>query len=43
MLYNIATALTDSDDTPAWMNRIAAMGDKFSSGTSQYAKEHTLL
>lgn len=41
MLYNIATALIDSDDTPAWMNRIAAMGDKFSSGTSQYAKEHT--
>lgn len=41
MLYNIATALTDSDGAPIWMNRIAAMGDKFSSGTSQYAKEHT--
>ena len=34
MLYNIATALTDSDGAPAWMNRIVAMGDKFLSGTS---------
>lgn len=41
MLYNMATALFDTDDAPAWMNSIAAMGDKFTSGSSQYAKENT--
>lgn len=41
MLYNMATALFGNEDAPAWMNRVAAMGDKFTSGSSQYAKENT--
>ena len=41
MLYNISTALLGSPDTPTWMNTIAAMGDKFTSGTSQHAKTKT--
>lgn len=41
MLYNMASALIGGGDSPAWLNSIAAMGDKFSSNTSQYAKEHT--
>lgn len=41
MLYGMATALFSDSDTPKWMNTIAAMGDKFTSGTSDYAKEHT--
>lgn len=40
MLYGIATMFGDSD-TPEWINSIAAQGEKFSGGTSQYAKEHT--
>jgi hypothetical protein len=40
MLYGIATMFGDSD-TPDWINSIAAYGEKFSGGTSQYAKEHT--
>lgn len=41
MLYSIATALFGNEDAPAWVNRVAAMGDKFTSGSSQYAKENT--
>lgn len=40
MLYGIATMFGDSE-TPDWINSIAAQGEKFSGGTSQYAKEHT--
>lgn len=41
MLYGMTTALFSNSETPKWMNTIAAMGDKFTSGTSDYAKEHT--
>ena len=41
MLYGMTTALFSDSETPKWMNTIAAMGDKFTSGTSDYAKEHT--
>ena len=41
MLYNMASSLVGGGDSPAWLNTIAAMGDKFSSNTSQYAKQHT--
>lgn len=41
MLYGMTTALFSDSDTPKWMNTIAAMGTKFTSGTSDYAKEHT--
>lgn len=41
MLYGMTTALFSDSKTPKWMNTIAAMGDKFTSGTSDYAKEHT--
>ena len=40
MLYGMTTALFSDSETPKWMNTIAAMGDKFTSGTSDYAKEH---
>jgi len=41
MLYGVSTALFSDSDTPRWLNTIAAMGDKFSGGTSDYAKEHS--
>ena len=41
MLYGMTTALFSDSETPKWMNTIAAMGDKFTTGTSDYAKEHT--
>lgn len=41
MLYGIATSLFGDYDTPKWMNTIAAVGEKFTGSTSQYAKEHT--
>ena len=41
MLYGMSSALLGGPETPAWMNSLAAMGDKFSSGTSQYAKQNT--
>ena len=41
MLYGITTALFSDADTPRWLNSIAAMGEKFSGGTSDYAKEHS--
>ena len=41
MLYNMASSLVGGGDSPTWLNTIAAMGDKFSSNTSQYAKQHT--
>lgn len=41
MLYGMTTALFSDSETPKWMNTIAAMGDKFTSETSDYAKEHT--
>ena len=40
MLYSVATMLGGSDETPTWINSIAAQGEKFTGGTSQYAKEH---
>jgi hypothetical protein len=41
MLYGVTTALFSDADTPRWLNSIAAMGEKFSGGTSDYAKEHS--
>jgi len=41
MLHGILTGLFNDDDTPKWINSIAAYSDKFSSGTSDYAKQHT--
>lgn len=41
MLYSMSSALLGGPETPAWINSLAAMGDKFSSGTSQYAKQNT--
>lgn len=41
MLYNMVSSLVGGGDSPAWLNTIAAIGDKFSSNTSQYAKQHT--
>lgn len=41
MLYGVTTALFSDGDTPRWLNSIAAMGEKFSGGTSDYAKEHS--
>lgn len=40
MIYNMATALADDVETPKWLNSIAAMGNKFTGGTSDYAKQH---
>jgi hypothetical protein len=40
MLYNMITAFNDSE-TPAWANSIAAMGEKFTGGTSEYGKSHS--
>lgn len=41
MLYGIATMFGDSNESPAWVNNVAAWGTKISGGTSQYAKENT--
>ena len=41
MLYGIATMLGDSEESPAWVNNVAAWGTRMSGGTSQYAKENT--
>lgn len=41
MLYGITTSLFSDGETPRWLNSIAAMGEKFSGGTSDYAKEHS--
>ena len=41
MLYGIATMLSDSNESPVWVNNVAAWGTKMSGGTSQYAKENT--
>lgn len=41
MLYGFATILSDNQDSPKWINNIAAIGSKFSGSTSQYAKENT--
>lgn len=41
MLYDIVGMLSGtSSESPAWLNSVAALGEKFSGGTSQYAKEH---
>lgn len=41
MLYGISTMLSDRQEAPNWVNKVAAYGTKYSSGTSQYAKENT--
>lgn len=41
MLYGFATMLGNGDEAPKWINNVAAVGIKFSGGTSQYAKENT--
>lgn len=41
MLYGVVTALGDGQDNPKWLNSIAAIGEKFTGGTSDYAKEHS--
>lgn len=41
MLYGWMTALSDTQEAPKWINKIAATGTKFTGGTSQYAKENT--
>ena len=40
MLYGMTSSLFGDTEAPKWLNKIAAMGEKFTSGTSQYAKEH---
>lgn len=41
MLYGVATMLSDRQEAPNWVNKVAAYGTKYSGGTSQYAKENT--
>lgn len=41
MLYGVATMLSDRQEAPNWINKVAAYGTKYSGGTSQYAKENT--
>ncbi len=41
MLYQISTSLFGNTKDSKLLNNIATIGDKFSSGTSEYAKEHT--
>lgn len=41
MIYGVSTALFNTNETPTWMNSVAAFGEKFTGGTSQYAKENT--
>ena len=42
MLYSITGMLTTGEafETPTWLNSIAAMGEQFTGGTSEYGKEH---
>lgn len=40
MLYGMATALSDSEN-PSWVNTLSALGNKFSSSTSDYAQQNT--
>lgn len=41
MLYGMASSLFGVEQDAAVLNTIAAVGNKFSSGTSEYAKQHT--
>lgn len=41
MLYGVATMLSDRQEAPDWINKVAAYGTKYSGSTSQYAKENT--
>ena len=41
MMYGWMTALSDKQEAPKWINKVAAYGTKYSGGTSQYAKENT--
>ena len=41
MLYQISTSLFGNTKDSKLLNNVATIGDKFSSGTSEYAKEHT--
>ena len=41
MVYGVASAFFTDDDTPKWINSIAATGEKLTSGTSDYSKQHT--
>lgn len=41
MLYGMTTALFGNEEDSTVLNTIAAYGEKFSGGNSQYAKEHT--
>lgn len=41
MLYNLSEILFDTPETPKWINRLAAQGEKFTGGTSDYAKQNT--
>lgn len=41
MLYGISTALFSDEESPRWINSISAIGEKFTGGTSDYAKEHS--
>lgn len=41
MLYGWMTSLSDIQEAPNWINKVAVYGTKFSGGTSQYAKENT--
>lgn len=40
MLHGIVTAFSDSE-TPSWVNEVAAYGTKYSSSTSDYARQNT--
>ena len=41
MMYGMATSLFGNDEDSQVINTIAAIGHKFSTGTSEYAKQHT--
>lgn len=41
MVYGVASAFFTDDDAPKWINSIAATGEKLTSGTSDYSKQHT--
>lgn len=41
MIYGWMTSLSDRQEAPNWINKVAAYGTKYSGGTSQYAKENT--
>ena len=40
MLYGWMTSLSNQQEAPKWINKVAAYGTKYSGGTSQYAKEN---